>query len=96
MDVEYRVNRNSMNYHKKSQALVYIPCNWFGHPCCRRIILVTFSHFFLRSVHFTIFALFSETDFLCITEYQKLGTVIQVEIESSKVVEGPNRIYNTR
>ena len=39
---------------------------------------------------------FGETDFLCITEYQKLGTVIQVEIESSQVVEGPNRIYSTR
>ena len=37
-----------------------------------------------------------ETDFLCITEYQKLGTVVQVEIESSQVVEGPNRIYSTR
>lgn len=42
------------------------------------------------------FSVFGETDFLCITEYQKIGTVVQVEIESSQVVEGPNRIYNIR
>jgi len=39
---------------------------------------------------------FGETDFLCITEYQKIGTVVEVEIESSQVVEGPNRIYSVR